>query len=148
VIPRAFVPTRVRYVSDPSATVSEMAEETDFRRVAWIEEPGRSAGEDVNGPARVSSEDDGPDLVLTVETSAPAWIVVSQTNWKGWRAVCRGKRLPVRFADHALLAVQAPAGRSRIRLEYQPVSFRRGEAIAAAALVILIGAAVARQRRR
>jgi len=79
--------------------------------------------------------EDGPDLVLGVDAAAPAWIVASETNWKGWRAREGNTRFPIRFANHAFVGFRVPAGRHRIRLEYRPTSFRIGLALAAAAVL-------------
>jgi len=135
VLPRAFAPRRVRFVGDPSRTIAEMEHETDFSGVAWIEAPGERPREVENGAASVVVREDGPDLVLGVDAAAPAWIVASETNWKGWRAREGNTRFPIRFANHAFVGFRVPAGRHRIRLEYRPTSFRIGLALAAAAVL-------------
>lgn len=147
VLPRAFVPRRIRFVADPAGTVAEMQQYTNFQDVAWVEAPGEAPREIANGRAEVAVRRDGPDLVLDVSADAPAWIVASETSWKGWRAIDGNRRLPVVTANHAFLAFRVPAGRQRIRLAYRPASFAAGEAVAGTALVLLAIMGTSRRAR-
>ena len=147
VLPRAFAPRRVRFVSDPSRTVAEMEHETDFSGVAWIEAPDEAPREIENGRAEVRVREDGPGLLLDVDAAAPAWIVASETNWKGWRARENNTRFPVGFADHAFVGFRVPAGRHRVRLEYRPRSFAIGLALAGLAVLGLLIASLRPERR-
>jgi hypothetical protein len=137
VLPRAFSPPRIRLVAGSAAVVPEMAAHSDFSRLAWIESDGERLGEVANGPATVSTREDGPDLVLDVIAEAPAWIVVSETNWKGWRAREGSTRFPVLFADQAFIGFRIPRGRHRVRLEYRPFSFMAGAILASMGFVLV-----------
>ena len=145
-LPRAFAPRRIRFTGSGAAPIREMERCEDFSEVAWIEDPGESAREIANGAATVRVREDGPDLLVDVDAAAPAWIVASETNWKGWRAREGNTRFPIRFANHAFLGFRAPAGRHRIRLEYRPLSFLMGLALAGAA--VLVAAVVMVRRTR
>jgi hypothetical protein len=147
-LPRAFAPERVRFSTGGASELSEMAACVDFRKTAWIEDPG-SAGQDLpNGRARVSTFEDGPDLVLDLDARSPAWIVVSETFWKGWTARLDGsRRLALHFANHAFLAFEAPVGRHRVELRYAPASFRIGLGLAALAVLAVAAAAVVSRRK-
>jgi hypothetical protein len=134
-LPRAFAPRRVRFVGDSSRTAAEMGSNADFADLAWIEAPGEAPREIENGSATVRVREEGPDLVLDIDAAAPAWIVASETNWKGWRAHEGNTRFPVVFANHAFVGFRVPAGKHVVRLEYRPGSFVAGIALAAAALV-------------
>ena len=68
---------------------------------------------------------------------ADAFVVISQTAWDGWRAFVDGKRVALRRANHAFLAVWVPAGEHRVRLVYLPRSFVIGRGITFAALIFL-----------
>lgn len=145
-LPRAFAPERVRLVANPSRTVGEMAACADFSKRAWIEGSGIAPGEIENGRAIVYTRVDGPDLMLDIDAASPAWVVVSETNWRGWRARDNNTRIPVVVADHAFVGFRVSAGRHRIRLEYRPWSFAAGVALAGAGLVLTAVVALRRAR--
>lgn len=84
---------------------------------------------------------------LDVRSSAPAWLVVAQPFYPGWRARVNGAETPILRANRAFQAVEVPAGSCEIELTYEPDSFRRGAWITLASLVAL-AAGVAWLRRR
>ncbi len=120
--------------------LNEMSAESDFRERAWVHDPSTSsAGEIVNGEAyadvtyrRTNS------MRLEVHAKAPAWIVISETAWKGWKARVDTRPVPVVRANIAFLAVQVPAGRHRLDLIYRPRSWVIGGIVS---LVALLGIA-------
>lgn len=152
-LPRAFVPRRVRFVppSPESArrVLAEMAQVEDFGDTAWIEVPDGRFSERANGRAEVSTRADGPDLLVEVRAEATSWVVVSQTFWKGWRALDEnGESLPLHFADHAFLAFEARRGEHHLRLSYRPRSFTLGLALCSLAVAGLSIAWSLREWRR
>jgi len=147
-LPRAFAPERIRFVLHGNGTVEEMKTCPDFGKLAWIEDASETPREIQNGRAAVTASRDGADLHLTVRAESPAWIVVSQTAWKGWKAFAGERRLPLKFANHAFLGFRVPAGTHRIRLLYRPDSFRIGSAVSFSSLALVAGVSFALRRRR
>lgn len=147
VLPRAFAPTSIQFVRDGGGTVEAMKSCTDFSKLAWIENPRETPRQLGNGRAKVTTTRNDSDLLLDIQAEAPSWIVVSQTAWKGWKAFLDGDRIPLYFANHALLGFHVPAGKHRIRLVYRPDSFRIGLAVSSVSL-ILAGVLASRARRR
>ena len=135
VLPRAFVPPRVRYVRENP--VEEMKSVADFGDVAWIEAESEPQ-EVVNGPGVVTIQRVGLEYNLDATMQRAGWIVISETHWPGWRAYIDGRRVRAHFANHAFLGVYAPEGRHRVRLVYLPESFTRGRAISLATLLLLV----------
>lgn len=125
-LPRAFAPERVIFAPDEESTLEAMKGCGDFSKVAWIAQSGSERGEHDNGRATVETRREGSDLEMAIEAQSPAWIVVSQTAWKGWSAEEDGREIPLRFANNAFLAFPVEAGRHRVRLAYKPASFRYG----------------------
>jgi hypothetical protein len=155
VLARAFVPQRIRLVRDGETALEEMAQETDFSARSWIEMPELDAAsaitghavERANGPGRVVAilaRDSG--LLLDIELDAGAWIVVSQTAWKGWRARSAGEEIELRFANHAFLGFELPAGSHQVELFYRPRSFEIGLGITVMTLISVAVAGVWRWR--
>lgn len=156
VLSRAFAPATVLRL-DPGAELPKAAHGvSDFGSVSAIEferwrgpdEPpragdGRHPDLRQNHPAHVRTRAEGPDLRIEVEADEPAWIVISETPWKGWQAIDGdGDRLDLTYANLSMLAFRVEAGRHAIRLVYRPRSFLVGLALAGLAAVALLAAAI------
>lgn len=87
-------------------------------------------------------------LEFRVRCPRPAVLVVSENHHRGW--VCRvgGREVPVRRADHSLMAVALPAGEHVVAFSFEPSSVRVGLAAAAAAAIFGIGWIIAAIRGR
>lgn len=148
VLPRAFVPRRVRYERAGAPVLKGMKAAKDFADIAWIEVPEMRPHEIANGPGKLTIRRDGFGLSINATMAADGWVVASQTAWKGWRAYIDGRRVQMRFANHAFLGVFVPAGRHQLRLQYLPESFTRGRNMSFGTLGALIIAAVFPSARR
>lgn len=141
-LPRAFVPTAVRFSDGPQLELRQMAAEPDLRHIAWIRQPAAGAARETipNGPGRVTTRREGTRYVLEATMEAAGWVVMSEAAWPGWRATTAGRSLPLTIADHALLAFHLPPGRHRIRLEYRPRAFDLGLGITLGTLLLAVPA--------
>ena len=148
VLPRAFVPSRIRYERDGEAVVKAMLAAADFADLAWIETPSHPPHEIANGPGRLTVRRKGFSFEIDAEMEHEGWIVVSETAWRGWRTYVDERRVRPLFANHAFLGVYVPAGRHRVRLTYLPESFTRGRAISFVTLAGIITAVLFRRFRR
>jgi hypothetical protein len=149
VLPRAFVPRRIRYERDGVLVLKGMKTAKDFSDMAWIEVPELKPHEIANGPGTLTIHRNGFGLDIDATMAADGWVVASQSAWKGWRAYIDGRRVQMRFANHAFLGIFVPAGRHHVKLQYLPESFTRGRAISFATLGLLIlGGGVNRFRRK
>ena len=89
--------------------------------------------------ARLSIEEVGPDrAAVEVEADAAGHLVFSRTYFPAWRASIDGARVALTVANARELAVAVPAGRSRIELAYDRRPFRRGVALQAAGLLLVV----------
>jgi len=148
VLPRAFVPRRIRYNRSGGPIIKEMKEAKDFSDVAWIEVPEYKPHEIANGPGMLALHKDGFGLSIDAVMENDGWIVASQSAWKGWRAYVDGRRVQMRFANHAFLGVFVPKGRHHVTLQYLPESFTRGRNISFTTLGALLIAAIFPSARR
>jgi hypothetical protein len=150
-LPRAFAPERVILGGTAEERLRGMAAERRFAERAWIEPPGEppgaAAGESRNPRGQVTVERDGTGYLLRTGFAKPAWVVVAETAWPGWRADCEGRELPLGFANQAFLAIAAPAGEHLIRLHYFPASFAIGRRVTGGALVLALGLGFWSRRR-
>jgi SAM-dependent methyltransferase len=158
VLPRAFVPRRVRLGVPTHQTVEEMRGVRDFRGLAWIEPPESDQGgegpprsiHDVrNGPGWVDIRRKGLGFEMTARMRRrDGWVVITETAWKGWRARIDGREVPVGIGDHAFLALSVPKGQHRIELFYRPRSFEVGLGLSAGSLVLIAAVSLLRARRK
>jgi hypothetical protein len=112
-----------------------------------------------NGPAM--SETRPPDarvsilayepnrLVYQVSTSKPAYLVLSEVDFPGWRATIDGELVPIYRANLAFRAIliEEP-GEHTVRVVYRPVGVYTGIAISAAVWLAVIAAPIIAARRR
>jgi hypothetical protein len=153
-LPRAWLVRRVRSLSETDALSAvrggRLPDGTAFqpRRVALVAE-----GPDVDyGPldpeARVALSEGSPNgLTATTHSRTPAFLVMADAHYPGWRARVDGKPAPIVRADHVLRGLPLAAGDHRVELEYRPRSFGLGMAVSGLALLILAFAG-RRARRR
>jgi hypothetical protein len=127
VLPRVYIPRRVVFGDDLEA----MKRETDFGARSWIDVAGAS-GEFENGSGTIDSD-------MNANIARDAWVVVSQTAWRGWRAYVDDRPVKLARANHAFLAFHVPAGRHRVRLVYLPRSFVIGRSVTLGTLLFLFG---------
>jgi len=133
---RAFVPSTVVWTEAAELPLS----------TAWIQVDGMN-GERPNGPGRVTIRRARQGYALDADMQRDGWIVVTSTDWKGWRAYLDGRRVKTHRANGAFIGVYTPAGRHRVRLVYWPASFVVGRGISVGALLGVIVFAVIRSRR-
>lgn len=151
VLPRAFIPAKVLVGDNPLATFGEGIEkEKDFGARSWIVVPGENHRQEQNGSGHLTVRESGMGgLAIQSHLDSNTWVVVSETDWKGWRAYVDGKPTKLRTADGMFLAMFLPAGDHDVRLIYWPRSFVVGRAISGATLLLLgVGAAIMMLWRR
>jgi hypothetical protein len=152
VMPRAFVPAKIWTGGRWPEALERMGHWDNFRRRVWIEPLTAAPDSPIevadNGQGRVEVRADGTGYRLSARLEEPAWIATSITAWRGWRATAGGKRLPLAYANHAFLAIRAPAGRYDIELEYLPDSFIAGAWLSALTAAALAAALWRRRAQR
>jgi len=147
-LPRAFVPARLRRVPDARRRLEEMRGARDFRAQAWLSS-GEGPPEEPNGPAALALRASGNDLILLADAPRRTLVATSIADWPGWTARdASGAVLPVETVDHAFVGVWVPAGRSELRLSYEPRSYRAGLLSLAAGVAACVAAALIGRRPR
>jgi hypothetical protein len=145
---RAFIPEEVVIDAEPEEIFGGLRR-GDLAGRSWIGSAAAGTGTlTPNGSGSVTSRYGRYGYRLDVALDAPAWVVVSETAWRGWRAFSADSELPVARANWAWLAVRVPAGEHTLRLVFRPTSFVAGGAITGATLVLLAAASLLRPGRR
>lgn len=138
VVPRAFVPAQIHYRPNSTAVLSEMFKANDFATQAWIEAREYPPHTISGGPGTLTTRQARLGFEIDAAMENDGWIVISQTAWKGWRAYVDGKRVEMKFANHAFLGLFVARGKHHIRLTYLPDAFTRGRAISFLTLAALV----------
>ena len=146
VLPRAFIPRRIRYEQHQDHVLFGMSKSTDFSDMAWILAPELPPHGIDNGGGTLVTHRHGRQWDIPATMLEHGWVVLSESAWKGWRAYVDGKRVQTHFANHAFLGVYVPKGKHKVRVVFQPESFTRGRNITLATIVGLIGWFVWRRR--
>jgi len=87
------------------------------------------------GEARMVSETPN-QLVIEVSSTEDAWLVLSDTDYPGWRAAIDGNPVPIYRANGIFRAVSIHAGTQTVTFKYQPISFYAGALISLVALLV------------
>lgn len=74
-------------------------------------------------------EDRSDRYLMEIQASGAFWLFLGDTNYPGWNAYLDGERTRVYSAQLLGKAVLVPAGAHRLRLEFEPWSFRLGLAV-------------------
>ncbi len=161
VLPRAFVPARVRLVASApirepladanaafGAAFPKIAGNRDWSARAWVL-ADRDADE-AGGAADIANYRESTNTASFEASVAEggAWIVVSLVQDGGWSARGRdGAALSLARANGPFLALHLPAGTHHVALRYRPPGLLPGAWISAGTLALVL-AAIARGRRR
>ncbi len=137
-LPRAFVPRRVRAVSNDRARLAILgAPDFDARDLALVE-TSVAAEDGARGEVRILEEEPSR-VLLEAELDRPGLVVLADLWDAGWRAWREGDPTAVLRANHALRGIAVPAGPSRIELRYEPEGLRTGLAAALGAGLAWLG---------
>jgi hypothetical protein len=123
-VPRAYVTSSVRAVSAPDA-LATLGAGLDPRGATLIEADGGSSEE---GPIRAAEIvcHEAHRVVIHATAARPAWLVLTDTQYPGWRARVQGRVAEIFPANYAFRAVRIPKGGSEVAFTYEPASYRLG----------------------
>jgi hypothetical protein len=79
------------------------------------------------------------ELAFRTQASKPAFLVLSQTYYTGWKATVDGAEVPIVHANIALSGIPLPAGTHDVRFRFQPWSFKAGALLTIISTVIIGG---------
>jgi hypothetical protein len=138
VLPRVFMVYTTRVVADHAAAFAAIhAADFDPRQMLVVENGRALAGQAV-GEARIVGY--GPnEIVLEANSPREGYLFLSEVYYPGWRALVDEHEEQIVRADYLFRAVYVPAGAHRVRVMFDPWTFRAG-AIISGALVVLLAA--------
>jgi hypothetical protein len=140
-LPRARLVGEAVVVSDDDAVNYILSPE--FRPEAEVvlsrDPPASLGGDSVEGEVRWILHDINR-MTLSVESTAPALLVVAENWYPAWRASVNGTEAPVLRANHTLRAVPIPAGESEVELYYDAGGLFRALLVSLISLALVLAA--------
>lgn len=145
-LPRFYLAERAHRAANLDAAIARMrAADFDPRREAVVEGRGVQAGG--AGTVRVVRYGER-EVALETEADGPALLVSSEAWYPGWRAWVNGREQPLVLTNAAFRGLAVPAGRSTVRMRFDPPVLWRGAAVSLAALAALAMLAAVGDNRR
>jgi hypothetical protein len=143
---------RVLQAPDEKSLLGAIASpDFDPRAVAVTTDAGAAAEYPGSIGAAIHVVDDASDhLALDVTAAAPAFVVVADADFSGWRARIDGAETPIHRVDAFVRGVRVASGSHRLVMHYEPPGAKPSRVIAWVAWIawIVATAASAAVRRR
>jgi hypothetical protein len=127
---------RPQFVTDAQALIGITAQEFDPRGVVYLPESARPFVSVTNRTTcRITNERFQAQTVeADAEASEPAMVVLSQSFYHLWHASIDGMAVPLFRANLAFQALEIPAGRHHITLQYRDPYLKVGAVVSLVAL--------------
>lgn len=118
-----------------------------YPRLAWLATPqdadtvllGAAPNTQPSGTGSVVSVDESEPEARSIRTDSdgPGLLVIADAYRNGWTAYVDGVETPVVRAEHALMAVEVPAGQHTVRFEYTPPGWPNAWRLSLLALLVV-----------
>jgi hypothetical protein len=149
-LPRAYVAHAVEVVPDDKAALHVLRDkEFDPTQQVVIEGPlpvlALSGDRISPAPVRQRSPQ---DVIVDTESSQDGVLVLTDSNYPGWRAFVDGREEPILHANYLFRGVPIRAGKHTIEFIYTDDSFKAGLLISGVTLALILPPAAGWTRRR
>jgi hypothetical protein len=106
--------------------------------MALIEEPRafNAGGKDRSGTAQITLAAN-TRVEIRTHTSQPAFLVLADFNYPGWRCTVNGEKAPIYTTNYIQRGVFVPTGTSTIEFSFQPSTVYFGAGVSATTLLVL-----------
>ncbi|NRA02322.1 MAG: YfhO family protein [Myxococcales bacterium] len=141
-LPRAYLVPMGNFLGSAGEVLRKLSRPSFDPRAEVLLEDERFRGP-AGPPAKAGTssvkflEDGREKVVLEVESTEPGLVVLNDAYYPGWEARIGSKPTDIYRANYLFRAVQVPAGRSVITMEYRPASLRVGLMIAGGTAILL-----------
>jgi len=151
--PMAQLLYETRWVSDRAGALAALHEpELDPARTIVLEQEPLPVSHPPAGqsPMLGFTSYETNRLSLQVSTPTPAYLLLSEVYYPGWRATLDGQEVAIWRADYLFRAIYVPAGTHEVRLWFSPSSFWIGLAVSLVSWTCLavVGGVICCRRRR
>lgn len=139
--PRAFVVHGAEALPERSRVLTAL-KQSDLRRVVFLEGFDSGTGNPVPPgpfqPATIASYQPN-HVVVDVESDAPGYLVLTDPWYPGWTSTLDDQPARLYRANYTFRAVAVPAGKHRVRFDFEPISYQHGRMISTASLAAILG---------
>ncbi len=145
VLPRAFLVRQTETGTDEA--VMEKLQDPHFRpqEIAFLADQSPAVAGPVSsslpaaGDGNVVMQSYGPERIdLDASTAGPAYLLLTDAYYPGWRAWVDGQPVPIWRADLLFRAIQVPAGLHHVQFRFQPRSVRWGALISVLTALVML----------
>jgi hypothetical protein len=135
--PHVFLAREVKTIADRERRLSALVDPHFDSETAILEEDVAALGPVLGRGTCQFARPRAGALDIGVSVDGAALLVVSETSMPGWHAEVDGIWTRVLTVDHALMGIPVPRGEHKVRLVYDPASFRLGAACSLLALLVI-----------
>jgi hypothetical protein len=125
-LPRAFLVTDYRVIPDQDERLNYLAS-PDFQPAQVLVLESYSGAQAAVAGSAIGQVEvlnyAAQDIELRVVSDRPAFLVLSDNYFPGWRATVAGQSVTILRANHTIRALEVPAGESVVEFEYRPTVF-------------------------
>jgi hypothetical protein len=146
--PHVFLAREVKTIADRERRLSALADPHFDCETAIVEEDVTALGRVLGRGTSEFARPRAAELDIGVSIDGAGLLVVSETAMPGWNAEVDGIWTRVLTVDHALMGIPVPRGEHKVRLVYDPASFRVGAACSLLALLAITAALIVPRRGR
>ncbi len=145
-LPRAFVAGQLTVAANDDAVLQAITDPAFAPHATIYATRDDVGGRRLPAPEPAAAQravhfrrDHATAIDLAVDDGPAGWLLLADTWMPGWTATIDGRDAPVLRADHALRAVELPAGSCTVAFRYTPPGQRLGCALTALAGLLLAG---------
>jgi hypothetical protein len=147
-MPRAFLAFRARCVDDVAAPRLIRTHAVDLRQEVLLADCATAPSVGPPTPASAEIRAYSPTRVRVATASgAPAYLVLTDTWFPGWRVRVDGRDAVLWRADHAFRAVVVPAGRHEVEFRFESRSLKLGLLLSILSLTVTLALLVPDRHR-
>jgi len=137
--PRAYLASAAQAVRDADEATVQMRAGHDFHAVALVEQPLALPTQATQAPSRADiTHFEAETISISVESAAPALLVLAEPWYPGWEARVNGVGAPCIPANAWMRAVVVPPGKSQVELTFHSTYLALGAAISVLARAVLL----------
>ncbi len=138
VLPRAFLVARARSCLDEGEALTLIrGGAIDFREevvLGGCQQTSPPAAPVSRASVQVERYEPG-HVIIQANAEAPAFLVLTDTYFPGWQVRVDRREVPILRANYAFRAVALEPGSHTVEFSYQPLTFRLGLGLSAAAML-------------
>lgn len=136
-LPRAYVVGQAK-TFDPQRPLTEQLRALNTEREVLLARDVFPEGPRADFEVATIHQDFPDEFVVEVVTRNPGYLVVRDTDARGWSALLKGERLPLMNANGSFKAIPLPAGTHRVAFSFEPPGLAVGRQVSLLSLAVLV----------